>query len=110
MTIATKFLDKFAKQLKLSIHTFAPANVVRADLKTADIQLLFKTKYTDGTSSITPMIKNVPVLKHVGLLEPGDMVFVAFSERGLDNLSSTPFVPNSIRTHSYVDAVVIGAW
>lgn len=60
----TKFLDAFARQIKLSIHTIAPAKVVRfkENERKADIQLLFMTVYADGTKEPYGMIKDVPVL------------------------------------------------
>ncbi|MED5050665.1 hypothetical protein P9850_02110 [Anoxybacillus rupiensis] len=60
----TKFLDAFARQIKLSIHTIAPAKVVRFSetKQTADIQLLFMTVYADGTKEPYGMIEDVPVL------------------------------------------------
>jgi len=60
----TKFLDAFARQIKLSIHTIAPAKVVRfkENKRKADIQLLFMTVYADGTKEPYGMIEDVPVL------------------------------------------------
>lgn len=60
----TKFLDAFARQIKLSIHTIAPAKVVRfkENERKADIQLLFMTVYADGTKEPYGMIEDVPVL------------------------------------------------
>jgi hypothetical protein len=60
----TKFLDAFARQIKLSIHTFAPAKVVRFHENEckADIQLLFMTVYKDGTKEPYGLLEDVPVL------------------------------------------------
>ena len=60
----TKFLDAFARQIKLSIHTIAPAKVVRfkENERKADIQLLFMTVYADGTKEPYGMIEDIPVL------------------------------------------------
>ncbi|KZN96169.1 hypothetical protein [Aeribacillus pallidus] len=62
----TKFLDAFARQIKLSIHTIAPAKVVRFDEneRKADIQLLFMTVYKDGTKEAYGLLEDVPVLFH----------------------------------------------
>lgn len=60
----TKFLDAFARQIKLSIHTIAPAKVVKYDenKQKADIQLLFMTVYSDGTKEPYKMLEGVPVM------------------------------------------------
>lgn len=60
----TKFLDAFARQIKLSIHTMAPAKVVKYDenKQRADIQLLFMTVYADGTKEPYRLLENVPVI------------------------------------------------
>ena len=60
----TKFLDAFAHQIKMSIHTFAPAKVVRFHENEckADIQLLFMTVYKDGTKEAYGLLEDVPVL------------------------------------------------
>lgn len=60
----TKFLDAFARQIKLSIHTMAPAKVVKYDenKQRADIQLLFMTVYKDGTKEPYRLLEDVPVM------------------------------------------------
>lgn len=60
----TKFLDAFARQIKLSIHTMAPAKVVKYDenKQRADIQLLFMTVYADGTKEPYRLLEDVPVM------------------------------------------------
>lgn len=60
----TKFLDAFARQIKLSIHTIAPAKVVRfkENERKADIQLLFMTVYSDGTKEPYKLLEDVPVM------------------------------------------------
>ncbi|MED5041478.1 hypothetical protein P9848_05640 [Geobacillus stearothermophilus] len=60
----TKFLDAFARQIKLSIHTMAPAKVVRyhEEKQKADIQLLFMTVYADGMKEPYGLLEDVPVM------------------------------------------------
>lgn len=60
----TTFLDAFAQQIKLSIHTIAPAKVVKYDenKQKADIQLLFMTVYKDGTKEPYRLLEDVPVM------------------------------------------------
>ncbi|WPZ17784.1 hypothetical protein UM396_14460 [Geobacillus subterraneus] len=64
MSRDTKFFDAFARQIKLSIHTIAPAKVVRfrEERNTADIQLLFMTVYADGTKEPYGMLEDIPVM------------------------------------------------
>lgn len=135
----TKFLDAFARQIKLSIHTMAPAKVVKYDenKQRADIQLLFMTVYKDGTKEPYRLLEDVPVmfqrfkinkgqpftaiingvlktvqveqdLVYTPFLRAGDIVWVGFAERALDNLTNRPFDPEFHRTHSVQDAVVLG--
>ncbi|NNV04647.1 Gp138 family membrane-puncturing spike protein [Brevibacillus sp. MCWH] len=135
----TKFLDAFARQIKLSIHTMAPAKVVKYDenKQRADIQLLFMTVYKDGTKEPYRLLEDVPVmfqrfkinkgqpftaiingvsqtvqveqdLVYTPFLRAGDIVWVGFAERALDNLTNKPFDPEFHRTHSVQDAVVLG--
>lgn len=135
----TKFLDAFARQIKLSIHTMAPAKVVKynENKQRADIQLLFMTVYADGTKEPYRLLEDVPVmfqrfklnkgqpftaiingvsrtvqveqdLVYTPFLRAGDIVWVGFAERALDNLTNKPFDPEFHRTHSVQDAVVLG--
>lgn len=104
------FFDQLKRSVRLAVHTTAPARVVRYDAsaKEADIELLFMTVYKDGSTERYPLIEGAPVLKHVGALAKGDVVFVAFSERALDNLQKEPFDPDASRMHDIRDAVVLG--
>lgn len=110
MSNDTRFIDALAQRIRLSVHTFAPARVVRyhAGTKEADIELLFLTVNKDGASEKYPLIERAPVLKHVGTLNTNDVVFVAFAERALDNIQARPFDPDSHRMHDVRDAVVLG--
>lgn len=112
MTKQTEFFRAFEKRIRLNIHTFLPARVVRFYPATmeADLELLFTQIDNDGQSDRYPLIERAPVLKHVGLLSSGAVVFVAIAERALDNLQSRPFDPESSRMHDLRDAVVIGEW
>lgn len=104
------FFDQLKRSVRLAIHTTAPARVVSYDAaaKQADIELLFMTVYKDGTTERYPLIEGAPVLKHVGALSEDDIVFVAFSERALDNLQKEPFDPDASRMHDIRDAVILG--
>lgn len=148
MSESTKLFDGFARHIKLSIHTFAPARIISYDKakQEAVIELLFKSVDRDGNAESYPPIEKVPVLgmryelassgvNISGLLangtnvnganatlssreplvmipsfKPNDIVFVAFADRALDNLQNKPFDPDSHRTHSLVDAVIIGGY
>lgn len=106
----TKFIDALSRRIQLSVHTFAPARVVRyyPETKEADIELLFMVSDKSGATERYPLIERAPVLKHVGALSLNNVVFVAFAERALDNLQSRPFDPDSHRMHDVRDAVVLG--
>ncbi|WP_406595181.1 Gp138 family membrane-puncturing spike protein [Bacillus velezensis] len=113
MSKATRFFDVFEKRIKLSIHTLAPARVVKynAEKHTADLQLLFLMNDGEYLHEY-PLIEHAPVLKHVEPdIKVGSSVFVSFAERSLDNLNGNKtFDPDSRRTHSINDPVVIGVW
>ncbi|WP_426353651.1 Gp138 family membrane-puncturing spike protein [Exiguobacterium sp. R-39] len=110
MSKHAKFFDNFSRSIRLGIHTSAPARVIKYDAanKEADIELLFMTVYKDGSTEQYPLIEGAPVLKHVGALAKDDIVFVAFSERALDNLQKKPFDPDASRMHDVRDAVILG--
>lgn len=106
----TRFIDALSKRIRLSVHTFAPARVVRyySGSKEADIELLFMSVDKSGATEKYPLVERAPVLKHVGALSANQVVFVAFAERALDNLQSRPFDPDAHRMHDVRDAVVLG--
>ena len=108
----TRFVDALEKRIKLSLHTFAPARVVKyySTTKEADLEILFMSADKGGALSKYPLIVKAPVLKHVGVINAGDVVFVAFAERAIDNLQKQPFDPQFRRTHDLRDAVVLGVW
>lgn len=110
MAIETKFIDALTQRIRLQVHTGAPARVVKyhADTKEADIQLLFLVVEKNGQSESYPLIERAPVLKHVGPLAMGNIVYVAFAERALDNLQNVPFDPDAHRMHDVRDAIVLG--
>lgn len=110
MSKQARFFDQLSRSIRLAVHTSAPGRVVRYDAgkKEADIELLFLTVYKDGSTERYPLIEGAPMLKHVGALSKGDIVFVAFSERALDNLQKEPFDPDASRMHDIRDAVVLG--
>lgn len=149
MSESTKLFDGFARHIKLSVHTFAPARIISYNnaKQEATVELLFKSVDQEGNAESYPPIEGVPVLGMRYAVEqltdvtinglkadavdvdgtsgtiktreplvltpfykPNDVVFVAFAERALDNLQSKPFDPDSHRTHSLVDAVIIGGY
>lgn len=139
MSKETNFFDLFERRIKLAIHTSGPARVLAFDeeKREADIELLFMTANSNGGLSKYPMIPSVPVMgmrykvkteyqahidgtsstiqpleeiEYVPFLKKGDVVFVVFAERALDNLQNTPFDPDSMRTHDVRDAWIVGVW
>ncbi|MBF4022228.1 hypothetical protein ISI01_31345 [Burkholderia pseudomallei] len=121
MSKDTQFFDVFKRYLLLGIHTSAPARIERYNGKTADIQLLFKQAFEDGTTESYGPIIEVPILSQkykenneivikTPYYEKGDLVMVSFCERAIDELQKQPFDPVFHRTHSVQDAVIIGYW
>jgi hypothetical protein len=107
----TNFIDSLLHRVKMSLHTFVPCRVVQyyPTTKEADLEVLF-LQVTRRGSYKYPMILKAPVLRHVGVLEAGDVVFCGVSERALDNLQNVPADPKFSRTHDLRDCVVIGVW
>ncbi|KZE66995.1 hypothetical protein AWM68_19840 [Fictibacillus phosphorivorans] len=112
MSSNTKFVDSMIRNIKMSLHTFVPARVVKyySSTKEADIEVLFTQVVKGDTPVKYPMILKVPVLKHVGALVANDVVFCGVSERSIDNLQKVPFDPTLSRTHDIRDCVIIGIW
>ncbi|WP_026678221.1 Gp138 family membrane-puncturing spike protein [Fictibacillus gelatini] len=118
----TNFFDLIERRIKLSLHTFAPARVIKFNegKRTVDVELLFLSVDKNGDTDRYPLIEDAPVLGHrykvdgiiktySPVLQTGDVVFVAFAERALDNLNGgKPFDPEYRRTHDIRDAVVLG--
>lgn len=106
--------DKFFSELirEIGIHLFvaAPARVIKVNGNhSADIKPLYKTKDDTGTIEEHPSILEAPILKHVGIVNPGDVVWVNFGDRALDNMSGNySFDPGFTRLHSINDAVIVG--
>lgn len=115
MGVESRAFDAVIKNIKISMNTFAPARIVKyyPGVKAeADIEILFKYQIDkEGNTTKYPMITGVPVLNEVKTtLEPGDVVFVAFAQRALDNLQTVPFDPGFAHMFAIKDAVVIGSW
>ncbi len=143
----TRFFDALLRRVSLSIHTMAPARVIRyyPNDEEADVELLFLSVDKNGATEKYPMIERAPVLgmrykmksaantsisgisvtegsvnasntsvtfKDAFVLTPhlqaGDIVFVGFSERAMDNLQKQAFDPDSHRMHDVRDAVILG--
>ncbi|WP_274381443.1 Gp138 family membrane-puncturing spike protein [Paenibacillus mesophilus] len=103
-----------------------PCRVVSYDeeRRRAVVQPLFMTKERGKPPAPLPLVQNVPVLsqryrvdgspdtyEYVPVYQPGDVVFVAFSERALDAALAAPgqvVPPDSDRHHSLNDAVIVG--
>lgn len=120
----TNFFDMLERRIKLSLFVAGPARVVsfHSSTNTADIELLFLTKYADGDTEPQSIIEDVPILGmryNSGLsddpvmfypsLKSGDRVWVNFADRALDNMDGTnKFDPDYYRTHDTRDAVIVG--
>ncbi|MGM0806529.1 MAG: hypothetical protein ACQET8_17445 [Bacillota bacterium] len=72
----------------------------------ASITGITVTEGSVNSSNVT--IKPNAEIELIPSLKKGDIVFVAFAQRALDNLQSKPFDPGTIRKHDIRDAVVLG--
>jgi hypothetical protein len=122
---AEEYLKSFVRQNLLHLHTAMPARIVGYDetRRRATIQPLHMTKEAGRPPRELPVVQNVPVIswrlrvdggesrEYVPDYRPGDIVFVAFSERALDTVlagGGRPVLPDSTRHHSLNDAVILG--
>lgn len=109
-----KFFERFTASICLGIHTTAPARVLSYDAskQVADLKVLFKRQGNDGSTKEYSPILSAPVLKHCEPdIKVGTVVIVSFAERSIDNLvNNQTFNPDSTRTHSINDAIVMGVW
>lgn len=123
MSKETEAISAVVRGIKVSLNTFAPARVVNFYEATqeADVEILFLTKNKQDELNRHPMIVRAPVQSmrykvdgvvksYTPVLQKGDVVFVAFAQRSLDNFRATPFDPDDLRTHDIRDAIVLGGW
>ncbi|MGG3450177.1 hypothetical protein [Domibacillus aminovorans] len=103
----TNFFERYAAQIGAQIHVAAPARVVNVyGTTSADVQTLYKTEEGDGH-----FILAAPILKHVGLVSEGDVVYVSFADRPLDHMNGNKsFAPEFSDRHRVIDGVVIGVF
>ncbi|MDF2657756.1 MAG: hypothetical protein K0Q94_547 [Paenibacillus sp.] len=126
MSEADKFLGGFIREKLLNLHTAMPCRVVSYDegRRRATVQPLYMSKEYGKPPGPMALVENVPVLSqrfringssdtydYTPVYQPGDVVFVAFSERALDAVLAAPgqvVSPDSDRHHNINDAVILG--
>lgn len=103
----TNFFERFAAQIGAQLHVAAPARVINTYGSTsADVQTLYKTEEGDGH-----FILAAPILKHVGSVLKGDVVYVSFADRSLDHMNGNKsFEPAFSGHHRVIDGVIIGVF
>ena len=98
------------------VHTALPAKIVSFNKakQVADVQIVQKRLFNDGTEEFYPPLIDVPVqyLRGGGFsftfpLSIGDSGLLIFAERSLDEwlVNGAEQVPEEVRTHSVSDAV-----
>lgn len=118
------FLDGVIEEKLLNLHTTMPAKVLTYDeaAKRATVQPLYLTKEIGAPAPVLlPVIENVPVVGWrvrnadgtAAMIEPifqaGDIVYLAFCERALDEvLGGRAAYPSINRRHNLTDAVILG--
>lgn len=107
-----RFFSEFIREIGIHLFVAGPARVLKVNGNhTVDIKLLYKTKDEDGNIEEHPSILEAPILKHVGAVNPGDVVWVNFGDRALDNMNGNySFDPGFTRLHSINDAVIVGVF
>lgn len=114
MSEMSKFFSKFKTETLLSIHTLAPAKVLKynASTKRADLQPLFLMADEAGYVYKQTPIEDAPVLKHCQEdIKDGCLVFYLCAQRSLADLDGTNYIdPDSHVFFSENDAVVVGVF
>lgn len=107
-----KFYSMLIREIGLQLFFAAPARIIKVyDNHTADIKPLFKTEDNEGNVQERSPVLGARILEHVGVLEPGDVVHVNFTDRSIDNLKDNQtFHPGFLRVHSINDAVIVGRY
>lgn len=115
-----KALNGFIEEKLLNLHTAMPCKVISFNGSEATVQPLFMRIDKEGAKPYAPIL-SVPCTKqrfkvngglpqlYEPVYQPGDKVYVVFSERALDNVLSGKIAdPQFNRRHSIEDAVIVG--
>lgn len=120
MPKADAFLNELIEEKILKVNTGMPCKVVTFVNGKATVQPLFMKKFKGSEPRMRPVIQEVPVLKHrfqidgvekeyAPVYKKGDVVYVVFAQRALDNvLSGEIAYPEYNRHHAIQDAVIVG--
>lgn len=106
--------DSLIEQKLLNLHTAFVAKVISVviDTKTGEvirkIQPLNMIKMYGEKEREQSVIENVPILKHVGEVKKGDLVFCVCAERNITEAKKGKMTCPPIGRHSINDAVIIG--
>lgn len=110
----SRFVENVIKNIMLQVHTNQPARVIKyfPDTKppSADIEYLFMARDKQGDLSKHAMVEAVPVVRHVGPLVKGDVVWVEIAERAMDDFQKVPFDPGMRRMFNLNDGVITGVF
>lgn len=112
MASDNKFYSMLMREIGLHLYVAAPARVIKVHSDhTADIKPLFKTRDEDDHVQEHSPVMGAPILKHVGTVNTGDVVWVNFADRALDHMQGNKtFEPGFNRLHSINDAVIVGVF
>lgn len=114
MSEMSKFFNQYKDTILLSIHTLAPAKVLKYDSSShrADLQPLFFMADKNDTLYKQSPINDAPVLKHCqDDISVGCLVFYMCAQRSLADLNGINFIdPDSHVFFSENDAVVVGVF
>jgi hypothetical protein len=104
-------VDKYGGTSKYPLIPAVPVLGMRYKIKQAYPATV--TGLTDEDGSVNgsaATIKPKQEVVYTPHLLPGDIVFVAFSERAIDNLQAKPFDPGYRRMFDMRDAVIVGGF
>lgn len=106
--------DNFVEQKLLNLHTAFTAKVISVviDEKTGKIirkiQPLNLTKQYGKEAEKQAVIEDVPILKHIGEVEKGDIVFCMCADRNITETKNGKFALPPLGHHCINDAVIVG--
>lgn len=103
---------------QINVGEFAKIKSYDESTQTADIITAIEDSDTDGSITINacPVLQNALLkidsdgnVKQVPFSK-GELVFIIFNNRDLDNFEGGPYTKNTNRMHSINDAVVVGRY
>lgn len=105
--MSVEFFKMFKADILNNINTGLAAKVLdyNSGTRLAKVEPLYKVD-----NKPLPVLENVPVLRHVGSLEVGQIVYLSISKYSLDEALKGRKIEPLKRKFNLIDAVVVGVF